>query len=252
MNQSVKTVDISIVIPVYNESRKIAVDLREAYGFIRRHAFSGEVVVVDDGSDDQTAEVAAHCRPPQNISLKILKIACHRGKGFAVRHGMSQTLGRYILFIDSGHCIPYEEIMRGMYLIDKGECEIAHASRRLPQSIIARPQSWRRRAAAWLFRKFFTKLLGIPSYLTDSQAGLKIYHGDIGRTLYRAATIDGFLFDAEIILRALHAGYRIKEFPITWHSDPDSRLRLLWLPFILLRDAVLLKWRLHKEFRHQT
>ena len=166
---------------------------------------------------------------------------------------MVNSRGRYILFIDSGGCIPWEEIRRGLDPVMRNECDIAHASRRLPGSIIVRPQSWPRRLAAWLFRIAFTRLLGLPHDLSDTQAGLKIYRGESGRSLYRACGADGFLFDAEIILRARRAGCRIHEFPVTWKADPDSRLHMAGVLWPLLREALAIKKRLRREFfSHDT
>ncbi|HQI50165.1 MAG TPA: hypothetical protein PLN61_16060, partial [bacterium] len=111
-----------------------------------------------------------------------------------------------------------------------------------------RPQSLPRRVCAFLFRHLLARLLGLPRTLTDTQAGLKLYAGETGRWLYAACSTDGFLFDAEIILRAQQVGLVIREFPVSWRADPDSRLRLHRQPFSLLRDAIRLKIRLHREF----
>ncbi len=242
-------VDLSIIIPVYNERRKIAGDIRAAAGFCARHDLRGEIIVADDGSGDGTLEAAATARPSNRaIELLLLRLTPHRGKGRAVREGMVRSRGRLILFIDSGLCIPYDEINRGIALIRAGACTIAHASRHLPASRILRPQFRSRRLSAWLFRHLFTRLLGLPQELTDTQAGLKIYGGENGRALYRACTTEGFLFDAEIILRAIHTGERIGEFPVSWSADPDSRLQLRKMPLTLLREACAMKRRLRREF----
>ncbi len=242
-------VDLSIIIPVYNEHGKIAGDIRAAADFCARHGLKGEIIVADDGSDDGTLEAAEKARPAAGAAeLLPLRLTPHRGKGHAVREGMVRSRGRRILFIDSGLCIPYDEISRGLALIQSGACTIAHASRRLPTSRILKPQSPSRRISAWLFRRLFTRLLGLPQELTDTQAGLKIYAGESGRALYRSCSTDGFLFDAEIILRAMHGGEKICEFPVSWSADPDSRLQLRRMPLALLREACALKKRLRREF----
>jgi dolichyl-phosphate beta-glucosyltransferase len=240
-------IDLSIVIPVFNESRKIEGDIRAAAGFCSRHGFGGEILVADDCSSDGTADIAERVCPPDGVDLQVLRLSPHRGKGYAVRQGMIRSRGRLALFIDSGGCIPWDEVVNGLALIEQGTCEIAHASRRLAASAIMRPQTTMRRMSAWLFRHAFARLLCLPAGLTDTQTGLKIYRGDAGRALYQACGADGYLFDAEIILRAERAGYRIREFPVTWTSDPDSRLRLRCMPFVLIRDALDLKNRLRRE-----
>lgn len=244
-------IDLSLVIPVYNERDKVERDLRGAVDFFRRHEFNGEIIVADDGSRDGTADVAELFKASCPVPLHVLRLEPHRGKGHAVRQGMIHTQGRLILFMDSGDCIPYAEILRGLQLIKEGACDIAHASRQLSQSVIVRRRPPSRRLSGWLFRHFFARLLGLPITLTDTQAGLKVYRGEIGRVLYAACFSDGFLFDAEVILRARRASYRICEFPVTWTSDPDSRLRLRWMPFLLIRDALVLKWRLRREWKNE-
>lgn len=241
--------DLSIIIPVWNEQRKIASDIRAAADFCRRHGHRAEILVADDGSTDGTAEAAAIGDPGPAIGLQILRLAPHRGKGYAVCQGMIASRGRIILFIDSGGCIPWDEVQRGIALIESGLYPIAHASRRLPASRILLPQSLSRRLSALLFRQVLARLLGLPRALTDTQAGLKIYAGEAGRALYRSCRTEGFLFDAEIILRARHAGLAIREFPVSWRADRDSRLHPGRLLFPLLRDAIRLKRTMRRELK---
>ncbi|HNW59124.1 MAG TPA: glycosyltransferase [bacterium] len=246
--EDASSVDLSIIIPVWNERRKIGGDLRAAAAFCLRHGYRCEILVADDGSSDGTAAAAAACAPLTGCALRVLPLSPHRGKGYAVRQGMAASQGHIVLFMDSGGCMPWEEIRRGLQLIESGACRIAHASRRLPGSRILRPQSLPRRFTAFLFRHFMTRLLGLPRDLTDTQAGLKVYAGETARMLYGACHSQGFLFDAEVILRAVHAGLVIREFPVTWSADRDSRLRLQRLPFSLLREALHLKRALRREF----
>jgi len=239
--RNMKTPDLSIVIPAYNESKKIGNDICDAAHFLKTHRLIGEIIIVDDGSCDNTAETASSCKIDKDILLRVIRYSKHRGKGYAVRMGMTWTLGKIILFVDSGSCTPYTDILRGIKLINKGKCDIAHASRNLPESVICIPKSLSRRVSSWLFLAGFRKLFPILKELTDTQVGLKIYRGDIGRELYTLSKLDGFLFDIEIILRAAKAGYRICEFPITWSSDPDSRLSLCKMPVSLFRELIILK-----------
>ena len=128
------------------------------------------------------------------------------------------------MFADSGLCVPYSYVTSGLRLIKSKNCEIAHGSRKLAESKILKPQVWRRRVTAKLFRRLMIFWQKIPSELTDTQCGFKIYRGEIARKLYSECKTAGFMFDIEIILRALKRGYRIKEFPIEWTADLDSRL----------------------------
>ena len=109
-------------------------------------------------------------------------------------------------------------------MIRENLCDIAHGSRGLPGSIITRRKSLYRRALTRLFRGVMPWLAGVPRTLSDTQRGFKMYRGEVGRELYSRCVCNGFLFDVEAVLRAVRAGWRIGEFPVEWHSDPDSRL----------------------------
>lgn len=215
--------DLSIVIPVFDESKKIALDINESADFLTAHNLAGEIIVVDDGSRDNTSEVAENTKVSQNVKLQVIRCE-HRGKGHAVRRGIEKTIGDYVMFVDSGCCVPYEDTLRGLDLIKKGECDIAHGSRKMSGCHIEKAQSFYRRICSKIFHWFVVYDMKIPAEFTDTQCGFKIYKGNVARHLYNECQTDGFAFDIEIIMRAQKEGYRIKEFPINWTCDPDSRL----------------------------
>jgi hypothetical protein len=142
--------------------------------------------------------------------------------------------------------VPYDHALRGLSLIQSGVCEIAHGSRKLPESRILQPQPWKRRLTGRLFRAVALLWMRIPPALTDTQCGFKVYRGTIARELYGESFTDGFMFDLEIILRALRKGYRIREFPLTWTCDRDSRLSLTRSPGQILRELADIKRVLRK------
>jgi len=218
--------DLSIVIPAYEESKKIARDIEAAAVFLEKNHFTGQIIVVDDGSKDNTAEIARYAvtNPSPSIELKVERYNYHRGKGYAVRKGIERTSGEYVMFADSGCCVPYEDTLRGLKLIKSGACDIAHGSRKMRGCHIEKAQSLYRRICSKMFHWFVIHDMKIPAEFTDTQCGFKIYRGDVARHLYGECITDGFTFDIEIIMRAQKEGYRIKEFPIDWTCDPDSRL----------------------------
>ena len=216
--------DLSIIIPVYNEEQKIRHDITAASDFLSRNKMTGEIIVVDDGSTDQTSEVVMSTVVGEDVSLKRIGYKEHTGKGKAVKTGIMEAGSDLIMFIDSGNCVPYENISRGIALLKDGKYEIAHGSRFLTESLIKRSRTAYRKLVSFLFRKYIRVLSRIPGDLTDTQCGLKIYWKETAHELYGECITDGFLFDVEIILRASIKGYRIQEFPIEWTSDPDSRL----------------------------
>jgi dolichyl-phosphate beta-glucosyltransferase len=206
--------DLSIVIPAFNENEKIAADIQAASAFLQGN----------------------------NIRYEP-----HKGKGCAVRTGMKETRGEYVMFADSGCCIPYGNVLLGLEMLKSGACDIAHGSRKLLQSDIQKDQPWRRRVCARLFRWAVSKMLTLPAGLSDTQCGFKVYRGDVARKLYSRCTSDGFMFDVEVILRAQRADYRIQEFPVEWVCDLDSRLSVVRAPWPVLRELIAIKRRLARQ-----
>ena len=241
--------DLSIVIPAFEESRKIARDIKAAAEFLGANALTGEIIVVDDGSQDDTAEVAREVRVPREVGCHVIRYAEHRGKGYAVRTGVKASTGQYIMFADCGLCIPYGNVLQGLEMLRAGSCDMAHGSRRLIESDILQDQPWHRRLISRLFKATVRTLLRIPRRLSDTQCGFKIYQGPVARELYGACTTDGFMFDIEIILRALKQGYRIEEFPVEWACDPDSRLSVTRTPWPVLAELRALRRAMKAENR---
>ena len=223
--------DLSIVIPAFEESKKIGRDIESAAKFLESNRLAGEIIVVDDGSKDNTCEVADSVKIPPQVTRKVIRCRPHRGKGHAVRTGIMESMGRYVMFADSGCCVPYIDALRGLELLKSNQCDIAHGSRKMQGCQIGRPQSIYRRICSRIFHWYVIYKMKIPSELTDTQCGFKIYRGDVARHLYGESVTDGFAFDIEIIMRAQKEGCRIKEFPLQWSCDRDSRLsptRSVW------------------------
>jgi dolichyl-phosphate beta-glucosyltransferase len=241
--------DLSIVIPAFNENEKIAADIQAASAFLQGNNLKGEIIVVDDGSEDGTSKAAksTEASPAKAASLKVIRYEPHKGKGCAVRTGMKETRGEYVMFADSGGCIPYGNILLGLEMLKSGACDIAHGSRKLLQSDIQKDQPWRRRVCARLFRWAVSKMLTLPAGLSDTQCGFKLYRGDVARKLYSRCTSDGFMFDVEVILRAQQADYRIQEFPVEWVCDLDSRLSVVRTPWPVLRELIAIKRQLARQ-----
>ncbi|HDS84561.1 MAG TPA: glycosyltransferase [Phycisphaerales bacterium] len=239
--KTTETIGLSIVIPTFQEARKVGGDIAAASEFLTRFPDGGEILIADDGSRDQTADVAEQCAARSPVSVRVLRLERNRGKGCAVRTGILESRGRYVMFADSGCCVPYQEAMTGIELIQSGRCQIAHGSRKMSVSHIHRPQSWYRRLCSRLFHWLLIHDLKRLANLTDTQCGFKVYDGQIARCLYAVSTIDGFMFDVEIILLAMKYGYRICEFPVDWSWDPDSRLKPSHEAIKVLRDLIWLK-----------
>lgn len=233
--------DLSIVIPAFEEGHKIARDVIAAAAFLETNRLRGEIIVVDDGSGDNTAQAAGSAPVPLGVERRVIRCPSHRGKGHGVRCGMTQTTGQYTMFADCGVCIPYDNARVGLDMLQNGVCDIAHGSRRHLQSAILRDQPWHRRLLSRTFKWTVRTMLGVPRQFTDTQCGFKLYRGDVARELYGQCITDGFMFDIEIILRAVKKGYRIGEFPVQWACDRDSRLSVTRTPWPVLAELRALR-----------
>ncbi len=217
--------DVSIVIPAFNEAPKIARDVEEAVRFFEREGFAGEVIVSDDGSTDGTAAAARTVQVPPAVRFKTISLERNMGKGFALKAGILATSGAVVIYADSGTCVPYGDALPWIRRIRDGGLEMAMASRRLAATVIRRNRPLIRRLLGRAFHLAAITIVGLPRRITDSQCGFKVYRGDIARELYAGLETPGFLFELEIILKALRLGCRVEEFPMTWTCDLDTRLR---------------------------
>ena len=235
--------ELTIVIPAFNEARKIAADVFSADKFFSSEGISGEIIVVDDGSTDDTADIARKAGQSIQSDSLVEQLGRNRGKGCAVRTGILKSRGEFVVLVDSGSCGPFCEIKRGLDLIRSGQCQIAHGSRKMRDCHIIQPQSFYRKICSQLFHWFLIYDIKKLSNLTDTQCGFKIYDGPIAGTIYAESQIDGFMFDIEVILIALSRGYRICEFPVDWGWDSDSRLKPGHEAIGILKDVMQLKRR---------
>lgn len=215
-------VDLSIVIPAFNEEARIGESLDKIRRYFSQREMSVEVIVVDDGSNDNTLPVST--QRLRGIPHQILRNGTNRGKGYSVRRGINVATGDRILFTDADLSTPIDELDRLMRQLDEG-CEIAIGSRAVTSSKIEVHQS--------LFREIMGKIFNrIARFLTfrkihDSQCGFKVFKKDAAKKIFACQKIDGFCFDAEVLYLAQKMGYRIAEVGVRWINSPQSRVKIV-------------------------
>jgi len=208
---------LSIVIPAFNEAERLPRTLERIAAHLAGGGSGGEVLVVDDGSRDGTAERA------EAMGATVLRNGANRGKGFAVRRGMLAAQGRRRLMTDADLSTPIEELDRLAARMDEGY-DVVIGSRALPESRIEVHQPWFRENMGRLFNLFVRGLV-VPG-IRDTQCGFKLFTAEAARAVFSAARLDGFSFDVEALFLAARRGYRIAEVPVLWRNDAASRVSL--------------------------
>jgi glycosyltransferase involved in cell wall biosynthesis len=210
---------LSIVIPAYNESARIGKTLREVLAYLDEQPGGGEVIVVDDGSRDNTSQVAeevitAHARG--RAEGRVIRVEPNRGKGNAVRTGLLAARNRVAAFFDADLSMPITETPKLVEPIRSGQYDMVLGSRALDRSLIGTHQPWTREQSGRIFNLVVRLLTGLP--FADTQCGFKAFRMDVCRAVVEGALIDRFGFDVELLFIAHRAGLRLLEYPVRWND----------------------------------
>jgi len=234
----VSDLDLTIIIPAYNDAHKFDADVAEADAFLERESLAGELLLVNDGSTDDTVARARNLaeRYPR---LRFVSYEKNRGKGYAIAQGVKVARGGIVMFADAGLCVPYEIARIALTMLELDLCDIAIGSRRMRGSVKKAQPLYRRIGARG--HKMLVHLLGVPGYISDTQCGFKFYRAAVAKRLFAQLVTDGFMFDVEIILRAVRDGCRILEFPVLWSNDPDTRFHPASGSFKVLKDLARIR-----------
>jgi glycosyltransferase involved in cell wall biosynthesis len=213
---------LSIVIPAYNEERRLPSTLDVVFAWLDRSPFPDtEILVVDDGSTDGTA-VLVEGRMVQESRLRLIRNPGNRGKGYAVRHGMLEARGEWILFSDADLSAPIEELPRLLSAAQEGIADIAIGSRALDRSLIGVHQSAWREWSGIFFNRIMRLATGLP--FADTQCGFKLYHREAARRIFPLQRLDGFSFDVEDLFVAKSLGIATLEVPVHWNNVEGTKV----------------------------
>ena len=232
---------LSVVIPAYNEACRIGPSLQRVWDYLYVNYGAGgfEIIVVDDGSSDSTVTLVEQFRSHAR-EVRLIRLPHNRGKGAAVRVGMLAAIGDAILFSDADLSTPIEEVEGALKLLQEGG-DVVIGSRALAESQILTRQTPLRESLGRLFNRLIRAFLRIP--FRDTQCGFKLFRREAARAVFQRARTDGFAFDVEAILLALQLGYVVREMPVRWINDPESRVTLLRHPAQMLADL----WRIRRS-----
>jgi glycosyltransferase involved in cell wall biosynthesis len=210
---------LSIIIPAYNESARIAKTLREVLSYLEEQPGGGEVIVVDDGSKDDTIRVAETVfaeRARPRVEGRVIRVEPNRGKGNAVRAGLLAARHNVAAFFDADLSMPITETPKLVEPIRSGQYDVVFGSRALDRRLIGTHQPWRREQTGRVFNRLMRLATGLP--FKDTQCGFKAFRMDVCRAVVEGALIDRFGFDVELLFIAYRAGLRMLEYPVRWND----------------------------------
>ena len=219
MSQEGAEPELSIVIPVFNEAGRIPDSLRRIHGHIQGRGLSAELVLVDDGSTDGTVEVVRRITAELGIPLRVVPSE-HRGKGHAVRIGMTAARGRAVLMTDADLSTPIDELDRFMPYLRDG-AHVVIGSRRLGGAVIEVHQPFLREAMGRVFT-LLTQLLVVR--VSDATCGFKLFTREAAHHIFSRLTLDDWSFDAETLFVARKLGYGFREVPVAWRDTAGTKV----------------------------
>lgn len=230
---------ISVVIPAYNEARRLPETIERIDSFATRERILHEVIIVDDGSRDETASVV-RAATSSTVPFRLIGYQSNAGKGYAIRRGIMEATGEWILISDADLSTPIEEL--GKLLRSADHAELVIGSRALSNSEVRVRQAWYRQRMGKVFNALMGAITGLP--FADTQCGFKLLRRDVARRIFEQATVDRFAWDVEMLMLACQMGYRVEEVPVIWINSTDSRVRILRDSSRMLLDTLRMRARL--------
>jgi len=229
--------ELSIVIPSYNEELRLPATLKQIAAFLPSLGAETEILVVDDGSKDRTAEVAQSFGSILP-NLRVISNGVNRGKGFSVRHGMQEARGRIVLFTDADLSAPIEEAPK---LLDAlKDYDVSIGSRALDRSLITVHESRFREFAGIIFNTIVRIILRLP--FVDTQCGFKAFRRERCQILFEQQRIERFGFDPELLYLARHHGLRTTEIPVRWGHSPATKVNMFRDSIRMFVDVFTIRW----------
>ena len=230
-------IELSIIVPSYNEELRLPPSLERIAAYVAESGRNTEVLVVDDGSKDKTAAVAA-VYADRIANLRLLKNEENRGKGYSVRHGMLEAKGAVVLFTDADLSAPIEEADKLLAAME--EYDVAIGSRAMDRSLIKVHESVFREFAGIVFNKIVRIVLRLP--FVDTQCGFKAFRRERCRIIFEQQKIERFGFDPELLYLARHHRLKSVEIPVRWSHSPATKINMMRDSIQMFVDVFTIRW----------
>jgi glycosyltransferase involved in cell wall biosynthesis len=217
---------ISIVIPAFDEQARLGDSVRKILSYVKNENLAAELIIVDDGSNDKTAETGEKtCGEFPEIQSKVLRYEENRGKGYAIKIGLLAAEADIALFSDADLSTPIEELPKLVKPLQDGEYDLTFGSRALDRTLIGTHQPWRREQGGKVMNLIIRTMSGLP--FADTQCGFKAFNMKKFRQLLEKMTIDRFGFDIEFLFVADYHKLRLKEIPVCWNNVEGSKVSVV-------------------------
>ena len=233
---------LTIVVPAYNEEVRLGPSLERINDYVSREGLHAEILVVDDGSTDRTRRIAAAAL--EGGRGRVLSSRENRGKGHAVRRGVREASGRWVLMTDADLSTPIEDHAILAQAARDHDLDVAIGSRGLPESRVEVPQHALREKMGKLFNLLMRSMTGLP--FRDTQCGFKLIDRRRTLPLFERMVVDRFAFDVELLYLCHRFALHVREVPVTWRDAPGSRVSLLRDPLNMLWDVARIRWRFRR------